>query len=153
MVSTVMLTPWTVSTIHNGTFISLTLNIVQPNLSTSLTKPCTVWSTDNRQLENHFYPNDRHKQFPRYLCNRSPLCPLQAHFLQSVSKLLMYKLEVNSYLGFEKQTNNSIPPSVILSCTQNILKLKTSSSFVICTERLRCCSTKVCKEIGEYCEM
>ena len=107
----------------------------------------------DRQLEHHFYPSYRHKQFPRCRCNRSPLCPLQAHFLQSVSKLLLYKLEVNSSLGFENQTNNSIPPSVILSCTQNILKWKTSSFFVICTEGLRCYSTKVCKEIGEYCEM
>ena len=84
---------------------------------------------DDRQLEHHFYPNHRHKPFPRYLCNRSPLCLLQAHFLQSVLKFLLYKLQVNAYLGFEKQRNNSIPQSVILSCTQNILKLKTSSFF------------------------
>ena len=113
----------------------------------------TNTQVDDRQLEHHFYPNYRHKPFPRYRCNRSPLCPLQAHFLQSVLKLLLYKLEVNCYLGFKKQTNNSIPQSVILSCTENILKLKTSSFFVICTERLRCYSTEVCKEIGEYCEM
>ena len=63
----------------------------------------TNTQVDDRQLEHHFYPNYRHKQFPSYRCNRSPLCPLQANFLQSVSKLLVYKLEVNSYLGFEKQ--------------------------------------------------
>ena len=66
----------------------------------------TNTQVDDRQLEHHFYPNYRHKPFPRYRCNRSPLCPLQVHFLQSVSKVLeyiVYKLEVNSYLGFEKQ--------------------------------------------------
>ena len=87
----------------------------------------TNTQVDDKQLEHHFYPNYRHKQFPIYRCNRSPLCPLQANFLQSVSNLLVYKLEENSYLGFEKQTNNSIPPSVILSCTHNILRWKTSS--------------------------
>ena len=97
---------------------------------------------DDRQLEHHFYPNYRHKQFPRYLCNRSPLCPLQAHFLQSVSKLLVHKLEVNSYWGFgeqtnkAKKTNNSISPSVILSCTQSILKWKTSYFCLISEQNL-----------------
>ena len=113
----------------------------------------TNTQVDDRQLEHHFYPNYRHKPFPRYRCNRSPLCPLQAHFLQSVSKVLVYKLEVNSYLGFENKTNNHIPPSVILSCIQNILKWKTMSFCVICTELLRCYSTRVSKKLAEYCEM
>ena len=89
---------------------------------------------DDRQLEHHFYPSNRHKPFPRNHCNRSPLCPLQAYFLQSVSKFLVYKLEVNSYLGLQnkrsEKTNSSIPPFVILSCTQNILKWKTLSFCV-----------------------
>ena len=65
------------------------------------------WDTqvDDRLLAHLLYPSHRHKPFPRNHCNRSLLCPLQAYFLQSVSKLLVYKLEVNSYLGFAKQTN------------------------------------------------
>ena len=59
---------------------------------------------DDRLLAHLLYPRNRHKPFPRYLCNRSPLCPLQASFPQSVSRVLVYELEVNSYLGFEKQT-------------------------------------------------
>ena len=58
---------------------------------------------DDRQLEQHFHPNYRHKQFPRYRCNRSPLCPLQANVLQSV---LVYKLDtINSYFGLETNIN------------------------------------------------
>ena len=71
----------------------------------------TNTQVDDRQLEHHFYPNYRHKPFPRYRCNRSPLCPLQAHFLQSVLKLLLYKLEVNCYLGFLK-TNQQLYSSI-----------------------------------------
>ena len=55
----------------------------------------------DRQLEHHSYPSYRHKPFPRYLCNWSPLCPLQTHFLQSVSNLLVYKLGVFLF-GFWK---------------------------------------------------
>ena len=66
----------------------------------------TNTQVDDRQLEHHFYPNHRHKQFPRYRCNRSPLCPLQANFLQSVSNLLVYKLNaINSNFGFERNSN------------------------------------------------
>ena len=61
----------------------------------------TNTQVDDRQLEHHFHPNYGRKQFPSYLCNRSLLCPLQVHFLQSVSKLLVYKVQVNSYLGFK----------------------------------------------------
>ena len=50
----------------------------------------TNTQVDDRQLEHHFHPTYRHKQSPSYLCNRSLLCPLQAHFLQSVSNLLVW---------------------------------------------------------------
>ena len=42
---------------------------------------------DDRQLAHHLYPTNRDKPFPSYLCNRSPLCPLQTSFPQSVSNL------------------------------------------------------------------
>ena len=42
---------------------------------------------DGRQLAHHLYPKNRRKLFPSYLCNRFPLCPLQASFPQSVSNL------------------------------------------------------------------
>ena len=42
---------------------------------------------DDTQLAHHLYPTNRHKQFPSYLGNRSPLYPLQATFLQPISKL------------------------------------------------------------------
>ena len=105
----------------------------------------TNTQVDDRQLEHHFYPNYRHKQFPRYLCNRSPLCPLQAHFLQSVSKLLVFKLEVNSYWGFEEQTNKAKKQTTIFPRPgmhteyfkmENFLFL-----FNLRTELLRCYST------------
>ena len=44
---------------------------------------------DDRQLAHHLYPTNRHKPFPSYLCNRSPLCPLRASFPQSVSNLIV----------------------------------------------------------------
>ena len=72
MVTTVMHTPWTTSTIHNGSFIPLTLNIVQPNLSTSLTKPCTVWSTDSRRIPKLTTDNSRIIYIPAIITNRSP---------------------------------------------------------------------------------
>ena len=110
----------------------------------------TNTQVDDRQLEHHLYPNYRHKQFPRYHCNRSPLCPLQANFLQSVSKLLVYKLEVNSYLGFEKQLYFPICYPVMHT---EYFKWKTSPFCVICRELLQRYSTEVCKEIRVCCEM
>ena len=61
----------------------------------------TNTQVDDRQLEHHFHPNYGHKQFPSYLCNRSLLCPLQAHFLQSVSNLLVYKVDAIHILVFK----------------------------------------------------
>jgi len=72
MVTTVMHTPWLVLTIHNGIFISLTLNIVQPNLSTSLTKPCILWSTDSRRIPKLTTDNSRIFYIPGIVTNRSP---------------------------------------------------------------------------------
>ena len=72
IVSTVMHTPWTMSTIHNRTFISLTMNIVQPNLSTSLTKPCTVWSTDSRRIPKLTTDNSSIICIPIIVTNSSP---------------------------------------------------------------------------------
>ena len=49
----------------------------------------TNTQADDRQLVHHLYPTNRHKPFPSYLCNRSPLYPLQASFPQSVSNLMV----------------------------------------------------------------
>ena len=72
MVTTIMRTPWIVWTIHNGIFISLTLNLVQPNLSTSLTKPCILWSTDSRRIPKLTTDNSRIFYIPGIVTNRSP---------------------------------------------------------------------------------
>ena len=72
VVSTVMHTPWIVSTTRNGTFISLTLNTVQPNLSTSLTKPCTVWSTDSKRIPKLTTDNSSIIFIPIIVTNSSP---------------------------------------------------------------------------------
>ena len=72
MVSTVMLTPWTVSTVHNGIFISLTMNIVQPNLSTSFTKLYSVWNTDSRRIPKLTTDNSRIIFIPMIVTNSSP---------------------------------------------------------------------------------
>ena len=47
---------------------------------------------DDRQLAHHLYPKNRRKQFPIYLCNISPLCPLRTKFLQPISNLTYKKL-------------------------------------------------------------
>ena len=93
-VATVMHTPWTMSTILNGSFIPLTLNFVQPNLSTSLEhwQQSTNTQVDDRQPPHLLYPSYRHKPFPSYLCNRPPLCPLRTNFLQPISHLTYKKL-------------------------------------------------------------
>ena len=108
----------------------------------------TNTQVDDRQLEHHFYPNYRHKQFPRYLCNRSPLCPLQAHSLQSVSKLLVHKLEVNSYWDFEEQTNKAkknkqlyFPICYPVMHTEYFKMENFLFLFNLSTELLRCYST------------
>ena len=71
-VYTVMNTPWTVPTNRNGTFISLTLNIVQPNLSTSLTEPGAVWSTESRRIPKLTADNSRIIYIPAIVTNSSP---------------------------------------------------------------------------------
>ena len=72
MVTTVIRTPWKVSTIHNVIFISLTLNIVQPNLSTSLTEPGTLWSTNSGRIPKLTTDNSRIIYIPAIITNRSP---------------------------------------------------------------------------------
>ena len=67
-----MYTPWTVSTIPNGAFISLTLNIVQPNSATSLTEPGTLWSTNSRRIPKLTTDNSRIIYIPVIVTNRSP---------------------------------------------------------------------------------
>ena len=71
-VKTVMNTPWKVPTNANGTFISLTLNIVQPNPSTSLAKKCPVWSTDSRRIPKLTTDNSRIIYIPVIVTNSSP---------------------------------------------------------------------------------
>ena len=53
---------------------------------------------DDRQLAHHLYPSHRHKPFPSFLGNRSPLCPLQASFPQSVSNLMVCYHQKDFYL-------------------------------------------------------
>ena len=67
-----MYTPWTVSTIPNGAFISLTLNIVQPNSATSLTEPGSLWSTNSRRIPKLTTDNSRIIYIPVIVTNRSP---------------------------------------------------------------------------------
>ena len=67
-----MYTPWTVSTIPNGAFISLTLNIVQPNSATSLTELGTLWSTNSRRIPKLTTDNSRVSYIPVIVTNRSP---------------------------------------------------------------------------------
>ena len=71
-VSTVMNTPWKVPTNPNGTFTSTTLNIVQPNHSTSLTEPGPVWSTDSRRIPKLTADNSRIIYIPAIVTNSSP---------------------------------------------------------------------------------
>ena len=71
-VKTVMNTPWKVPTNPNGTFISLTLNIVQPNPSTSLTEPGPVWSTDSGRIPKLTTDNSRIIYIPVIVTNSSP---------------------------------------------------------------------------------
>ena len=82
----------------------------------------TNTQVDDRQLEHHFYPNYGRKQFPSYLCNRSLLCPLQAHFLQSVSNLLVYKVDAIHILVF-KQIKAYLIMQALASGLKRLLKV------------------------------
>ena len=114
---------------------------------------------DDRQLEHHFYPRNRHKPFPRNHCNRSRPCPLQAYFLQSVSKFLVYKLEVNSYLGLQnKQTKrkNKQLYSPICYPVMHTEYFKMKNFVFLCnlhrTSAMLFDWRVQIKGIGEYCE-
>jgi len=71
-VKTVIYTPWKVPTNPNRNFISLTLNLIQPNLSTSLTEPGAVWSTDSRRIPKLTADNSRIIYIPAIITNSSP---------------------------------------------------------------------------------
>ena len=82
----------------------------------------TNTQVDDRQLEHHFHPNNRRKQFPSYLCNRSLLCPLQANFLQSVSNLLVYRVDAIHILVF-KQIKTHLIMQALASGLKRLLKV------------------------------
>ena len=49
---------------------------------------------DDRQLAHLLNPMNRHKPFPRYPYNWSPLCPLRTNFLQPISNLHVTHIKI-----------------------------------------------------------